>query len=141
MRINSYYFNWICNLGYLWYNNKIYKKGFKMAIILNKSTQILISNFIDKYFSNIPSENREQIKKDSIEIVDSIIKQCNKDLDDTKGDSKDLKYEAVLLKSDLDKVESKLETKITEIKVDLLMWIFTIQIVVVGLFFILIKLI
>lgn len=58
-----------------------------MAIILNKSTQILISNFIDKHFPNIPSENREQIKKDIIEIVDSILKQCNKDLDDTKGDS------------------------------------------------------
>ena len=114
-----------------------------MAIVLNKSTQILISNFIDKYFSNIPSENREQIKKDIIEITDFILRQCNKDLDrlDTKGDSQDLKDKSVLLKSDLDKVESNLKTKITEIKVDLLMWFFTIQIVVIWLFFILIKLI
>lgn len=112
-----------------------------MAIILNKSTQILISNFIDKYFFNIPSKNREEIKKDIIEIADSILKQYNKDLYDTKGDSQDLKDEVVLLKSDLDRVESNLKTKITEIKVDLLMWIFTIQIIVIGLFFILIKLI
>lgn len=54
----------------------IYLKGFKM-IALNKSTQILIDNFISTNFSSIPSENRAKIKNDFVEIADSILEQSN----------------------------------------------------------------
>ncbi|MGX3011850.1 hypothetical protein ACWIUD_09900 [Helicobacter sp. 23-1044] len=109
---------------------------------LNRSTQILIDNFINTNFSNIPSENRTKIKNDFVEIADSILEQNGKDLDKlaTKADLKDLKDEFMLLKNNIDKVESKLEVKIAEIKSDLLRWLLTTQIAIVGLLFALIKL-
>ena len=51
-----------------------------MAVALNKSTQILIDNFINTNFANIPSENRAKIKNDFVEIADSILEQSNADL-------------------------------------------------------------
>lgn len=42
-------------------------------IALNKSTKILIDNFISTNFSSIPSENRAKIKNDFVEIADSIL--------------------------------------------------------------------
>lgn len=114
-----------------------------MVVALNRGTQILIDNFIDKHFSG---SDKVAVKQEALEIANSIIEQNNKDLDKlaTKGDLKD---EIVLLKNDLnkieskiDKVESKLEVKIAEIKADLLRWLVTTQIAIVGLLFALIKL-
>ncbi|MGX2981606.1 hypothetical protein [Helicobacter sp. 23-1045] len=63
-----------------------------MAMVLNKSTQILIDNFIDKHFQG---KDKAKIKKDALEIADSILEQSNKDVDKlaTKNDILEIKYE------------------------------------------------
>lgn len=101
-------------------------------VALNKSTQILIDNFINANFSNIPSENRAKIKESVVEIADSILEQSNANLKDlaTKGDLKD---EVMLLRSDMGKLESRLEVKIAESKIDTIRWIITAQIAIAGL--------
>lgn len=96
-----------------------------MAVALNKSTRILIDNFIDKYFSG---ENKVAIKEEALEIADSILEQSNKDLDNlaTKGDLKD--------------EIGRLELKMIETKYDLLKWLVTAQLAIAGLLLALIKL-
>lgn len=77
-----------------------------MAVALNRSTQILIDNFIGTYFSSTTTENRAQIKKDVVEIADSILEQSNADLKDldklaTKGDIMAVKGDIVAVKNDI----------------------------------------
>ena len=101
-----------------------------MAVALNKSTQILIDNFVSTHFANVPSESRAKIKESVVEIADAILEQSNKDLDKlaTKGDM-------LLLKDEI----GKLELKIMETKYDLLKWLVTAQLAIAGLLLALIK--
>ena len=110
-----------------------FAKDLKM-VALNKSTQILIDNFINTNFANIPSENRAKIKESVIEIADSILEQSNKDLDKlaTKGDLKD---EVTLLRNDI----SKLEVRIAENKADIIRWLLTAQFAIAGILIAMIK--
>lgn len=100
-----------------------------MTLVLSKSTQILIDNFIEKHSC---SENKAQIKRDALEIADSILEQSNKDLD--KLATKD---DIALLK------ENIMATKhsILEAKYDLLKWLVTAQLAIAGLLLALIKLV
>ncbi|MGX3011576.1 hypothetical protein ACWIUD_08490 [Helicobacter sp. 23-1044] len=75
-------------------------------VAVNKSTRILIDNFISTCFANISSENREKIKEGVVEIADSILEQSNKDtknLDNfaTKGDIMALKEDIMAVKEDI----------------------------------------
>lgn len=98
-----------------------------MAVALNKSTQILIDNFVSTHFANVPSENRAKIKESVVEIADAILEQSNKDLDKlaTKGDLRD--------------EITRLELKMIETKYDLLKWLVTAQLAIAGLLLALIK--
>lgn len=100
-----------------------------MTLVLSKSTQILIDNFIEKHFSG---ENKAEIKKDALEIADSILEQSNKDLDKlaTKADIALLKEDVVATKN-----------SILEAKYDLLKWLVTAQLAIAGLLLALIKLV
>ena len=118
-----------------------------MTISLNRSTQILIDNFIGTYFSNIPSENRAKIRDSVVEIADSLLEQSNNDLDKlpTKGDLRD---EIALVRDETQKEFSvvkddikRLELKIIESKYDLLKWLITAQLAIAGLLLAMIKLI
>lgn len=93
-----------------------------MALALNKSTQILIDNFIDTYFQD---GNKAKIKESVLEIADAILEQSNKDIDTlaTKNDVRDLEF------------------KILESKHDLLKWLVTSQLAIAGLLLALIKLV
>ena len=110
-----------------------------MALALNKSTQILIDNFIGTYFSNLSSENRAKIKESVVEIADSLLEQSSKDLDKlaTKSDIALLGNEIALARNDT----KKLELKILESKYDLLKWLITAQLAIAGLLLALIKLV
>ena len=68
-------------------------------VAVNKSTRILIDNFVSTYFSGITNENREKIRDSVIEIADSLLEQSNKDLDKlaTKGDIAMLKDDIMAL--------------------------------------------
>lgn len=103
-----------------------------MVVALNRGTQILIDNFIDKHFSG---SDKVAVKQEALEIANSILEHNSKDLDKlaTKNDLD-------RIESKIDKVESKLEVKIAEMKADLLRWLLTTQIAIVGLLFALIKL-
>lgn len=61
-------------------------------VALNRSTQILIDNFIDKHFQG---KDKEKVKQEALEIADSILEQSNKDIDKlaTKSDILEIKYE------------------------------------------------
>lgn len=61
-------------------------------VALNRSTQILIDNFIDKHFQG---KDKEKVKQEALEIADSILEQSNKDVDKlaTKSDILEIKYE------------------------------------------------
>ena len=61
-------------------------------VALNRSTQILIDNFIDKHFQG---KDKEKVKQEALEIADSILEQSNKDIDKlaTKNDILEIKYE------------------------------------------------
>ena len=96
-----------------------------MVVALNRGTQILIDNFIDKHFSG---SDKVAVKQEALEIANSILEHNSKDLD------------KLATKNDLDKLESKFELKISEMKADLLRWLLTTQIAIVGLLFALIKL-
>ena len=125
-----------------------------MTISLNRSTQILIDNFIGTYFSNIPSENRAKIRDSVVEIADSLLEQSNNDLDKlaTKGDLRDeialVRDEIALVRDETQKEFSvvkddikRLELKIIESKYDLLKWLITAQLAIAGLLLAMIKLI
>lgn len=60
-------------------------------VALNRSTQILIDNFIDKHFQG---KDKEKVKQEALEIADSILEQSNKDIDKlaTKSDILEIKY-------------------------------------------------
>lgn len=61
-------------------------------VALNRGTQILIDNFIDKHFQG---KDKEKVKQEALEIADSILEQSNKDIDKlaTKSDILEIKYE------------------------------------------------
>lgn len=63
-------------------------------VALNRSTQILIDNFIDKHFQG-KDKDKEKVKQEALEIADSILEQSNKDIDKlaTKSDILEIKYE------------------------------------------------
>lgn len=63
-----------------------------MVVALNRGTQILIDNFIDKHFQG---KDKEKVKQEALEIADSILEQSNKDIDKlaTKSDILEIKYE------------------------------------------------
>lgn len=105
-----------------------------MAVALNKSTQILIDNFVSTHFANVPSENRAKIKESVVEIADAILEQSNKDLDKlaTKGDLKD---EVARLTNEI----ASTKNYILEAKYDLLKWLVTAQLAIAGLLLALIK--
>ncbi|MGX2981883.1 hypothetical protein [Helicobacter sp. 23-1045] len=92
-----------------------------MAIALNKSTKILIDNFIDRHFQG---EDKAQIKQEALEIADSILEQSNKDLD--KLSTKD---DIALVKNDI----ALLKNNIIEVKYELLKWLVMTQIAIAGL--------
>ena len=119
-------------------------------VAVNKSTRILIDNFVSTYFSGITNENREKIRDSVIEIADSLLEQNNKDLDKlaTKGDIAMLKDDIAMLKDDIAMIRDntkdeikKLELKIVESKYDLLKWLVTAQLAIAGLLLAMIKLI
>ena len=93
------------------------KRDCEMAVALNRSTQILIDNFIDKHFQGNDKADKATIKQEVFEIADSILEQSNKDLD------------RLATKSDI----SKLEVKIAESKADTIRWVVTAQIAIAGL--------
>ena len=102
-------------------------------VAVNKSTRILIDNFISTCFANIPSENREKIKESVVEIADSILEQSNKDIKNldnfaTKGDIMALKEDIVAIKSDIVALKSDMNRRFDGIKYDLLKWMITIQV-------------
>lgn len=97
-----------------------------MTLTLNKSTKILIDNFIDTYFQNEnKAANKEKIKEEVLEIADAILEQSSKDID-TLATKEDIK---------------NLEIKILDSKYDLLKWIVTAQLGTAGLLLAFIKLI
>lgn len=109
-------------------------------VAVNKSTRILIDNFISTCFTNISSENREKIKESVVEIADSILEQSNKDLKNldnfaTKGDIMALKEDImavkediVALKNDMVALKDDMNRRFDGIKYDLLKWIIAIQV-------------
>lgn len=116
-----------------------------MAIVLNRSTQILIDNFVSTFFSNIPSENKAKIKESVVEIADSILEQSNADLKDldklaTKGDIVAIKNDVMSVKNDMDKMKLEFNNKITETKYDIVKWIITAQVAIAGLMVVVISL-
>lgn len=104
-------------------------------VAINKSTQILIDNFISTHFANVSSENQAKIKESVVEIADAILEQSNKDLDKlaTKGD---LRGEVASLK---DEIMLATKNSILEAKYDLLKWLITAQLAIAGLLLALIK--
>ena len=112
-------------------------------VAVNKSTRILIDNFVSTYFSGITNENREKIRDSVIEIADSLLEQSNKDLDKlaTKGDIAMLKDDIAAIRDNTKDEIKKLELKIVESKYDLLKWLVTAQLAIAGLLLAMIKLI
>lgn len=121
-----------------------------MAIVLNRSTQILIDNFVSTFFSNIPSENKAKIKESVVEIADSILEQNDTNLKDslnklvTKGDLRDevtpikdeikaLKDDMIVIKSSILTMQDSFKKEITESKFELLKWLVMTQIAMVGI--------
>ena len=109
-------------------------------VAINKSTRILIDNFISTCFANIPSENREKIKESVVEIADSILEQSNKDIKNldnfaTKGDIMALKEDVVAIKGDIVALKDDMNQRFDDVykrfdgvKYDLLKWMITIQV-------------
>ncbi|RDU52898.1 hypothetical protein [Helicobacter sp. MIT 01-3238] len=134
-----------------------------MPATLNKSTTILIDNFIGTYFSNFSNENREQIKESVVDIADSLLEQSNKEVnnlatksdvsylreetkkdianlrEETKKDIANLREETKKDIAELKTDISKLHNKIIESKYDLLKWIVTAQLAISGLMLAMIK--
>ena len=123
-----------------------FAKDLKMVAV-NKSTRILIDNFISTCFANIPSENREKIKESVVEIADSILEQSNKDIKNldnfaTKGDIMALKEDIMAVKEDIVSIKEDIVAlkgdmnqrfdgvykRFDGIKYDLLKWMIAIQV-------------
>ena len=94
-------------------------------VALNKSTQILINNFIDTHFSG---ENKAQIKQEALEIADLIAERSENNLDRfaTKEDLLNVRSE---LKEEIAGVRSE----ILATKYELLKWLVGSQVAVAGL--------
>lgn len=84
-------------------------------VALNKSTQILINNFIDTHFSG---ENKAQIKQEALEIADLIAERSDKNFDrfTTK---EDLLNTRNILKEDITNVRSELKEEIANVRSEL----------------------
>lgn len=98
-------------------------------VALNKSTQILINNFIDSHFNG---ENKAQIKQEALEIADLIAERSDKNFDrfTTK---EDLLNTRNMLKEDILSVRSELKEDIANLKYDFLKWLVGSQVAVAGL--------
>ena len=98
-------------------------------VALNKSTQILINNFIDSHFNG---ENKAQIKQEALEIADLIAERSDKNFDrfTTK---EDLLNTRNMLKEDIASVRSELKEDIANLKYDFLKWLVGSQVAVAGL--------
>ena len=131
-------------------------------VALNKSTQILINNFIDSHFNG---ENKAQIKQEALEIADLIAERSDKNFDrfTTKEDllnTRNMLKEDILsvrselkediasvrselkediasvrseLKEDIASVRSELKEDIANLKYDFLKWLVGSQVAVAGL--------
>ena len=109
-------------------------------VALNKSTQILINNFIDSHFNG---ENKAQIKQEALEIADLIAERSDKNFDrfTTKEDllntrnmlKEDIASVRSELKEDIASVRSELKEDIANLKYDFLKWLVGSQVAVAGL--------
>ncbi|MBX7491242.1 hypothetical protein [Helicobacter turcicus] len=99
------------------------------SLRLSSNTIVLIDNFINKHFSNKSNEQIQELKKEAIEIVNSIAEESAKDKESLK--------EQLATKEDI--ILTRKE--ISDSKYDLLKWLVTAQLAIAGLLLALIKLI
>lgn len=92
-----------------------------MATLVNKSVRILIDSCFDSFFKD---NNKDIAKQKAYEIVDLVL-ESNKDTSQSYATKEDIR---------------KLENEIKETKLDLLKWIFVIQLTIASFIVAIIKL-
>lgn len=85
------------------------------SLKLNSDTIMLIDNFVNKYFINKTNEQIQEIKKEAIEIANSLAKQNNENKETLKKELKEqlaTKYDLKELETNIKDIEMSLKADI-----------------------------